>query len=77
VADEVGALMAREDFQEITLRTVMKRITFPSVFDYVQFQLVATPPWHYPDPIGRAEMVRSARVIPTSFWSAIAPTPLH
>jgi hypothetical protein len=23
-------------------------------------------PWHYPDPIGRAEMVRSARVLPTS-----------
>jgi ubiquinone/menaquinone biosynthesis C-methylase UbiE len=43
VADEVGALMAREGFEEITLRTVTKRITFPSVFDYVQFQLVATP----------------------------------
>src|SRR5882672_10064987 len=43
VADEVGALMAGEGFEEITLRTVTKRITFLSVFDYVQFQLVATP----------------------------------
>jgi hypothetical protein len=32
---------------------------------------------HYPDPSGRAEMVRSAQLLPTSFWSAIAPTPLH
>ena len=43
MADEVGALMASEGFEEITLHTVTKRITFPSVFDYVQFQLVATP----------------------------------
>src|SRR5205823_4529361 len=43
VADEVGALMAGAGFEEIELTTVTKCITFPSVLDYVRFQLVATP----------------------------------
>jgi ubiquinone/menaquinone biosynthesis C-methylase UbiE len=43
VADEVGAAMAKEGFQQISVNTVTKRITFPSVLDYVRFQLVATP----------------------------------
>lgn len=43
VADEVGDLMAKEGFQQISVHTVTKRIKFPSVLDYVRFQLVATP----------------------------------
>jgi ubiquinone/menaquinone biosynthesis C-methylase UbiE len=43
VADEVGALMSREGFDHIDLSTVTKWITFPSVLDYVRFQLIATP----------------------------------
>jgi SAM-dependent methyltransferase len=43
VADEVGTLMAGAGFGEIVLNTVTKWISFPSVFDYVRFQLVATP----------------------------------
>jgi len=43
LADEVGALMTREGFEHGTVSTVTKRITFPSVLDYVRFQLVATP----------------------------------
>jgi ubiquinone/menaquinone biosynthesis C-methylase UbiE len=42
-ANDVGALMAKEGFDAIDLSTVTKRITFPSVLDYVRFQLVATP----------------------------------
>lgn len=43
VAGEVGALMTREGFEQINLNTVTKRITFPSVLDYVRLQLIATP----------------------------------
>jgi hypothetical protein len=43
LADEVGALMAREGFEHVNVSTVTKKITFPSVVDYVRFQLVATP----------------------------------
>jgi SAM-dependent methyltransferase len=42
-ADEVGALMIREGLKHVKVSTVTKRITFPSVLDYVRFQLVATP----------------------------------
>jgi hypothetical protein len=43
VADEVGALMIREGFEHVNVSTVTKCISFPSVLDYVRFQLVATP----------------------------------
>ena len=43
VADEVGALMTSEGFEQVIVSTVTKRITFPSVLDYVRFQMVATP----------------------------------
>jgi hypothetical protein len=43
LADEVGALVTREGFERVNVSTVTKRITFPSVVDYVLFQLVATP----------------------------------
>jgi ubiquinone/menaquinone biosynthesis C-methylase UbiE len=42
-ADGLGALMARAGFESISLNTVTKVITFPSVLDYVRFQLLATP----------------------------------
>jgi ubiquinone/menaquinone biosynthesis C-methylase UbiE len=42
-ADEVGALLAKEGFQQVVVQTVSKRIDFPSVLDYVRFQLIATP----------------------------------
>lgn len=40
---EVAALLADAGFEHISVGTVTKRITFPSVFDYVRFQLMATP----------------------------------
>ena len=42
-ADEVGALMTEEGFEQVDVDAVTKRITFPSVLDYVRFQLIATP----------------------------------
>lgn len=42
-AIEVAALLAEAGFGDVETATVMKRITFPSVLDYVRFQLVATP----------------------------------
>ncbi|UVK39685.1 class I SAM-dependent methyltransferase [Mesorhizobium sp. AR10] len=42
-ADEVGALMTQEGFEQVDVNTVTQRITFPSVLDYVRFQLIATP----------------------------------
>jgi ubiquinone/menaquinone biosynthesis C-methylase UbiE len=40
---EVAALLADAGFEHISVGAVTKRITFPSVFDYVGFQLMATP----------------------------------
>jgi ubiquinone/menaquinone biosynthesis C-methylase UbiE len=40
---EVAALLADAGFEHISVGAVTKRITFPSVFDYVRFQLMATP----------------------------------
>src|SRR3981081_4455202 len=42
-AEQIEALMSAVGFEHIKLATVSKRITFPSVMDYVRFQLVATP----------------------------------
>jgi ubiquinone/menaquinone biosynthesis C-methylase UbiE len=42
-ADEVGTLLTTEGFRQVVVKTVTKRITFPSVLDYVRFQLIATP----------------------------------
>ena len=43
IADGVGALMMEQGFEQLEITTVTKRITFPSVLDYVRFQLGATP----------------------------------
>jgi ubiquinone/menaquinone biosynthesis C-methylase UbiE len=43
VAEEIGDLMTTAGFEQVNLSTVTKLITFPSVLDYVRFQLVATP----------------------------------
>ena len=40
---EVAALLADAGFAQVDVSTVTKQITFPSVFDYVRFQLIATP----------------------------------
>lgn len=42
-AGDVATLMAEHGFARIDVATVTKRITFPSVWDYVRFQLIATP----------------------------------
>ena len=42
-ADDLGALLASVGFERIKLSTVTQQITFPSVLDYVRFQLTATP----------------------------------
>ncbi len=41
--DEVRILLSAAEFEQINVCTVTKTITFPSVVDYVRFQLVATP----------------------------------
>lgn len=40
---EVVALLAQAGFVQVSASTITKQITFPSVFDYVRFQLIATP----------------------------------
>jgi hypothetical protein len=35
--------MVNEGFGQVDVKTITKRITFPSVLDYVRFQLIATP----------------------------------
>ena len=40
---EVAALLADAGFEHVSVDAVTKRITFPSVLDYVRFQLTATP----------------------------------
>jgi ubiquinone/menaquinone biosynthesis C-methylase UbiE len=40
---EVEDLMSRAGFEQIKITTVAVQITFPSVLDYVRFQLIATP----------------------------------
>ena len=40
---DLGSLMMGAGFEHVDVNTVTKRITFPSVFDYVRFQLIATP----------------------------------
>ncbi len=42
-ADVVGTLVAEAGFEQVNVNTVTKRITFPSVLEYVRFQLIATP----------------------------------
>jgi ubiquinone/menaquinone biosynthesis C-methylase UbiE len=41
--DDLGVLMTVAGFESVNVSTVTQRITFPSVFDYVRFQLIATP----------------------------------
>jgi hypothetical protein len=42
VPGEVTALLADAGFEHVSVDVVTKRITFPSVLDYVRFQLTAT-----------------------------------
>jgi ubiquinone/menaquinone biosynthesis C-methylase UbiE len=41
--DELKALFIDAGFAEVEVQTVMQKIVFPSVLDYVRFQLLATP----------------------------------
>ena len=41
--DELKALFIDAGFAEVEVQTVMQKIVFPSVVDYVRFQLLATP----------------------------------
>lgn len=43
VAHEVGTWARQAGFDVVDLATVAKQITFPSMLDYVRFQLTATP----------------------------------
>jgi ubiquinone/menaquinone biosynthesis C-methylase UbiE len=40
---ELDALMVANGFDRVSVATVVQQIVFPSVLDYVRFQLVATP----------------------------------
>jgi ubiquinone/menaquinone biosynthesis C-methylase UbiE len=42
-ANEVETAMTQEGFADVDVAHVTQRITFPSVLDYVRFQLTATP----------------------------------
>lgn len=42
-ADEVDILLTQAGFGRVNVGTVTQYITFPSVLDYVRFQLIATP----------------------------------
>jgi ubiquinone/menaquinone biosynthesis C-methylase UbiE len=42
-AGPIRALLTSEGFVQIGIKTVTQHITFPSVLDYVRFQLTATP----------------------------------
>jgi ubiquinone/menaquinone biosynthesis C-methylase UbiE len=42
-ADDLRALISAAGFTRVEVTTVSKRIRFPSVLDYVRFQLIATP----------------------------------
>ena len=42
-ADELAWLLSDQGFDDIHISPVTKLITFPSVLDYVRFQLIATP----------------------------------
>ena len=42
-ADQLKALLTDADFRRIDVHTVVQNIVFPSVLDYVRFQLLATP----------------------------------
>ncbi|MGC2318393.1 MAG: class I SAM-dependent methyltransferase [Bradyrhizobium sp.] len=42
-AHEVGDLMINQGFEQVDVKTITKHITFPSILDYVRFQLIATP----------------------------------
>ena len=42
-ANEVGDWVRRAGFEVVDVATVRKRISFPSMLDYVRFQLAATP----------------------------------
>jgi hypothetical protein len=37
------SLLSREGFEQVKVSTIAEQITFPSLLDYVRFQLVATP----------------------------------
>lgn len=41
--DEVKSLMEGAGFSDVNVATVTKQINFPSMLDYVRFQLIATP----------------------------------
>ncbi|SDJ53378.1 Methyltransferase domain-containing protein [Bradyrhizobium sp. Rc2d] len=43
IAEEVGTWAKRAGFDVVDVVTVAKQITFPSMLDYVRFQLTATP----------------------------------
>lgn len=42
-ASQLKILMTESGFEQVNVHTVSKRITLPSVLDYVRFQLIATP----------------------------------
>jgi ubiquinone/menaquinone biosynthesis C-methylase UbiE len=42
-AQEVGAWAKQAGFDDVGVATIAKQITFPSMLDYVRFQLTATP----------------------------------
>src|ERR1700726_815496 len=41
--DELKSLLVDASFAEVEVQTVVQKIAFPSVLDYVRFQLLATP----------------------------------
>lgn len=74
---EVRTLLADAGFERVEVSTVTKQITFPSVLDYVRFQLIATPMAsllaHRTDP----QRASDIRQIATRAQSLLAPEMLQ
>jgi len=76
-AAEVGALMTKQGFENVHVNTVTKRITFPSTFDYVQFQLIATPMAELLKGRNDAECAAVIRAIASDVQSLLDPEMLR
>jgi ubiquinone/menaquinone biosynthesis C-methylase UbiE len=77
VADEVAVLVRSEGFEQVKVSTVTKHITFPSVFDYVRFQLVATPMANLLSNRNAVERESIIKAIASDTQSFLDPTMLH
>lgn len=75
-AQEVGAWAKQAGFDVVDVVTVTKQITFPSILDYVRFQLTATPMVALLKNEGESERERMIMSIATDAASRLDPSML-